>query len=355
MIVYLAELDTPFPIVDLDAVDRNVRRVQSYCDQYGLACRPHIKTHKIPEIARLQVASGAVGITCQKLGEAEVMADAGLDDILIAYPLLGQQKLNRLRALAERIRVTVIGDSNVVLEGLSATFVATGRDIGFLVECDTGLGRAGVQSPREAAELARYAADLPGIEFLGLMTYPTVPESGPFLHQARILIESDGLGLTVVSGGGSSTYTQTHLVGEVTEVRCGTSVFGDAACVAEGIVPLADTALRVRATVVSRPTRTRAIVDAGSKTLTSDPNEAGGVGHGIVVEYPEAVLYALHEEHGFLDLGACDAPALPAVGDVVTIIPNHACGCINLHDRVAAYRGDEIVGLWEVAARGMVR
>ncbi len=341
-------------MVDLDAVERNIQRVQVYCDNHKLACRPHVKTHKTPEIAHMQVAAGAVGIACQKLGEAEVMADAGLRDIMIAYPVLGQEKLRRLRALAERARMTVTGDSRAVLEGLSRTFAPTDLSVGFLVECDTGLARTGVQSPKEAADIARYAASLPGIEFLGLMTYPTLPASGPFLRESRERIASDGLDVRVVSGGGSFNYMDTHLIGEFTEVRCGTNAYGDAACVAKGVVPLEDAALRIRATVVSRPTASRAIVDAGSKTLTCDRNEAGRGAYGIVVEHPDAVLYALHEEHGFVDVSTCDRDALD-IGDVITIVPNHACGCVNLHDRIAVLREGEVVGLWDVAARGMVR
>jgi D-serine deaminase-like pyridoxal phosphate-dependent protein len=140
----------------------------------------------------------------------------------------------------------------------------------------------------------------------------------------------------------------------VTEVRAGTYVYGDRSCIANGSVPLEDCALRVRATVVSRPTAERGILDAGSKTLTNDPaEEARGGGHGLIVEYPDARLYALSEEHGHVDLSAC--ADRPEVGEVVTVIPNHACGCTNLHDEVAVHRGGRLVGFWPVAARGKLR
>jgi D-serine deaminase-like pyridoxal phosphate-dependent protein len=350
----IESLDTPVATVDVDAVERNVRRLQSYCDEHGLAFRPHVKTHKLPAIAHLQVAAGAVGITCQKLGEAEVMAAAGLDDILLTFPLLGPAKAERAARLAGEVRLGAVGDSEAVARSLSAAAAAEGTELRFLVECDTGFHRTGVQSPEAAADLAELAARLPGLRFGGLMTYPTVPESGAWLRAAREEVERRGLAVECVSGGGTETALRTHEIGEVTEVRAGTYVYGDRACIANGSATLADCALRIRATVVSRPTAKRAILDAGSKTLTNDPAEgAEGGGHGLVVEYPEARIYALSEEHGHVDLSACGRR--PEVGEVVTIVPNHACGCTNMHDEVVVHRGGRVVGVWPVAARGRIR
>jgi D-serine deaminase-like pyridoxal phosphate-dependent protein len=344
--MHIDELDTPVLVADLDAVERNIAGMQRYCDEHGLALRPHIKTHKVPELARLQVEAGARGITCQKLGEAEVMADAGLDDIFISYPLLGAAKVERLAALAERVSVRVVGDSETVARGLA------GLELDFLVECDTGGGRTGVQSPEAAADLAAFVEGVGGLRFAGLMTYPTRPESGPWLRAAREAIEQRGLAVETVSSGGTPTARHVHEVGEVTELRPGTYVYGDRACIANGSVPLEDCALRVVATVVSRPTAERAIVDAGSKTLTSDPAE-GVDGHGLLVEHPEAHVYRLNEEHGMVDVSACARQ--PEVGERVTIVPNHACGCANMHDEVVMHRGGEIVATYRIAARGKVR
>ena len=167
--------------------------------------RPHIKTHKLPELARLQVKAGAVGITCQKLGEAEVMADAGFDDILLSFPLVGAAKAERLAALAERVKMTVVGDSAEVALGLAPVLARHVLEVDFLVECDTGLGRTGVQSPQEAAELAELVDGLPGLRFAGLMTYPSLPETAEWLLAARDAVEARGLSVGRVSGGGTPT------------------------------------------------------------------------------------------------------------------------------------------------------
>jgi D-serine deaminase-like pyridoxal phosphate-dependent protein len=346
------ELDTPRLTADLGAVERNIAGMQAYCDGHGLALRPHIKTHKLPQLARLQLAAGACGITCQKLGEAEVMADAGVEDILISFPLVGEAKVERLAALARRARVAVVGDSAAVATGLARVLAPAGLEVDFLVECDTGFARTGVQTPEAASELARLVAGLDGLRFAGLMTYPTLPASGPWLRAAREAIEAAGLTVDRVSGGGTPTARSTHEVGEVTEVRVGTYVYGDRACIANGSVALEDCALRVVATVVSRPTGDRAILDAGSKTLTND-GAVGLTGHGLLVEYPEAVVYQLHEEHGFVDVGGCVRQ--PEVGERVTIVPNHACGTANLHDEVVLHRDGEVVETLRTAARGLVR
>jgi D-serine deaminase-like pyridoxal phosphate-dependent protein len=350
----IAQLDTPVATVDLDAVDRNIRRVQDYCDEHGFACRPHIKTHKVPAIAHMQVAAGAVGITCQKLGEAEVMAAAGLRDILVSFPLVGAAKADRLASLARACAVSVAGDSAAVADCLSDALAREGLEVDFLVECDTGFRRTGVQTPGDAAELAERVDSLPGLRFAGLMTYPTLPESGDWFRAARREIEGRGLAVERVSGGGTPGFRSTHEVGEVNEVRCGTYVYGDRGCVANGVMPMEDCALRVRATVVSRPTRGRAILDVGTKTLTSDAVEADVGGFGYVVEYPEADVYSLHEEHGHVDVSRC-ADGGPDVGEAVTIVPNHSCGCTAMHDEVVAHRGGRVVGVWPVAARGKLR
>jgi D-serine deaminase-like pyridoxal phosphate-dependent protein len=350
--VELSDLDTPVLTADLDAVERNIARMQAYCDEHWIALRPHVKTHKLPELAHKQLEAGARGITCQKLGEAEVMADAGIDDILISFPLVGEAKAQRLAALAQRITISTVGDSAAVANGLSSVLAQHGAEVGFLVECDTGNGRTGVQTPEEAAELAELVDALPGLRFAGLMTYPMPPESVAWLRAARELIEAAGLTVDCVSVGGTPTAMQTHAVDGVTELRPGTYVYGDRACSANGSVPLADCALRVIATVVSRPVPGRAILDAGSKTLTSDL-AAGAAGHGWFVEHPEADVYLLNEEHGMVDVSRCASP--PQVGDRVTIVPNHACTTANLHDEVVMHRGGEIVETLRVAARGLVR
>lgn len=347
--------DTPALLVDLDAVERNIARLQRHLDEQGIASRPHIKTHKLPQIARMQIDAGAVGITCQKLGEAEVMADAGIDDILISFPLVGARKLSRLVDLTRRVRVTVSGDSEPIARGLSVALAGAGLECDFLVECDTGAGRVGVQTPEDAARLAELVDTLPGLRFAGLMTYPTPDDGGAWLAAARQACERAGLEVRVVSGGGSPRALQTTKADGVTEHRSGTYVYGDRHCLANGSVSASDLALTIKATVVSRPTAERAIIDAGSKALTSDlvPQTPDARGYGLILEYPEASIYMLSEEHGHVDVSACAGG--PVVGEEVTIVPNHACAAVNLYDEVIVTRGGEPLAVWPIAARGRSR
>ena len=350
----LASLETPFLTIDLDAVERNVERAQRYCDGHGLRFRPHVKTHKLPRIAHLQVAAGAVGITCQKISEAEVMVDAGLDDILLTYPVIGEQKTRRLARLAERCTLAVAADSSVAALHVAEAGQASGRTIGFLVECDTGGGRLGVQTPEAAAELAAEVASLPGLAFRGFMTYPTTAGTRAFMEEAAELLAQRGLRAEVVSGGGTPALYRSHELGGVTEVRAGEYVLGDRSGLALGVVGTDDLAARVLATVVGRPTADRAILDAGSKTMSYDHADAPGVeGYGLLLEHPEAVIREFSEEHAHVDLRAC--ASRPRIGDRVTIVPNHVCPCVNLHDEVALHRGGQVEEIARVAARGTIR
>jgi D-serine deaminase-like pyridoxal phosphate-dependent protein len=350
----LDDLDTPAVLVDLDKVEANLGRAQAYADAHGLKLRPHVKTHKIPALARLQVELGAKGITCQKLGEAEVMADAGLDDILLTYNLLGRAKAARLVALARRVRVSVCLDSEVTARELAAAMAAAGLELGVLVECDTGGARCGVQSPEEALALARTLDGLPGLRFRGLMTYPDRgrPEATQaWLAEAKATVEAGGLGCAIVSNGGTPDLYRAHEVTAATEHRPGTYIYSDRSQAAWGHGTLDDCAIRVLTTVVSRPTGDRAILDAGSKTLSSDTLAFQDFGH--IVEYPQLSIARLSEEHGHVDCSRSNAR--PRIGERVTVIPNHACVVSNLHDIVYGVRGDRVERTFRVAARGMVR
>ena len=349
----IEELETPVLVADLDAVERNIATMQRYCDEHGFAFRPHIKTHKLPAIAHMQLSAGAVGVTCQKLGEAEVMAEAGVRDILITFPLVGTAKAERLAALARTTRMSVAADSPRVARDLSAALSREGLCVDFLVDCDTGLGRTGVQSPEQATDLAVFAESLPGIRFAGLMTYPTEQQSGPWLGAARDMIEARGLKVGWVSGGGTPTAFRTHEIGEVTEIRAGTYVYGDVNCIDDRTAGPEDCALGIRSTVVSRPTQERAILDAGSKALSSDLPAYDRKGYGLIAEYPEAGIYALDEEHGYVEVGA--GPEGLEVGEVVTIIPNHVCTAVNMHDETVAHRRGEIAAVWPIVGRGKIK
>jgi D-serine deaminase-like pyridoxal phosphate-dependent protein len=346
---------TPAVVIDMDKVERNIARVQAACDSAGVKNRPHIKTHKSPELAKLQVAAGAKGITCQKIGEAEVMAAAGLNDILITYNLIGEEKMARLGALLRQVDVTVAADNPVVVQGLPLAGIAAGRDLGVVIECDTGRKRAGVETPGEAIELARMVAGLPGLAFKGFMFYPTEdgwPEAQRFYDEALAGVRAAGLEPEIVSTGGSPNMKNVGKLKGATEHRPGTYIYNDRMQVAAGVASLDDCALQVYSTVVSRAAPDRGILDAGSKTLTSDPG--GGLdGFGLILEHPEARIARFAEEHGMLDLTRCNER--PKVGDVVRIVPNHVCVVVNMVDEVVMVRGGEIVGILPVAARGKLR
>lgn len=349
----LDDLDTPAVLVDLDKVGANLRRAQAYADAHELVLRPHIKTHKIPEFAKKQVELGAIGITCQKLGEAEVMADHGIEDILLSFNLLGRVKMQRLVALAQRVRLSVTLDNAVVAGEIDEAMRQVGRVLPVLIECDTGGERCGVQTPEEAVGLARIVEGLPGLRFDGLMTYPAkgrVEQTAAWLAEANAALGRAGLEARIISTGGTPDLYRAHEVAAATEHRPGTYIYSDRS-LAPGTRELADCALRVLATVVSRPTEGRAILDAGSKALSSDTLGLEGFGH--VVEYPQLAIAKLSEEHGHVDCSASNAR--PRIGERVTIIPNHACMVSNLHDHVYGVRGDRVERVFRVEARGRVQ
>lgn len=346
-----ADIETPAVLIDLDRVDANIARAQDHARSHGLTLRPHIKTHKLPMLAQRQVARGAVGITCQKLGEAEVMAAAGIADIFLPYNILGVAKLARLRALADRITLSVTADSAVTVAGYAAAFHDAATPLPVLVECDTGMGRCGVQTPEQAAELARLIDAAPGLRFAGLMTYPAAGQADAvlaWLAEAVARLAAHGLRPRVVSSGGTPDLFRADAAGIITEYRPGTYIYLDRYQVARGVGGLDDCALSVLATVVSRPVPDRAVIDAGSKALSSDTLGMDGFGH--VVEYPQARIVSLSEEHGVLDLSGC--AARPHIGARIRIIPNHACVVSNLFDSVALVSGGQVIEQVPVAARG---
>jgi len=350
----VSDLDTPAVTVDMGIMEDNIRRVQAHLSRHGIGNRPHIKTHKIPAIGKMQMQAGALGITCQKLGEVEVFVNAGVaDDILLTYNILGRAKTDRLMALVKRAPgLTVVLDNEVVARELSEAGARHGLDVRFLVECDTGFGRTGVQTPRAAFDLARHAAAMPRMQFRGLMTFPNrEPTTREFFAEALGLFKAAGIPVPVVSGGGTPTLFTAQSIPMLTEHRAGTCVFNDVMVVSSGTATWDNCAMRVRATVVSRPTDGRAILDCGTKVLTSDQYGQKGFGH--VMEYPEAVVANLSEEHGIVDLSAC--AERPRVGEIVHVVPNHCCVVSNMMDELYGIRGGQVEVVWPVAARGLVR
>ncbi len=348
------DLETPVPVIDIDVVERNLTRWQKRCDGLGIANRPHIKTHKLTGLAKYQLALGAHGITVQKLGEAEIMADAGITDMLLTFNIVGARKLKRLAALLGRTDLSVVADNRTVVAGLGEAGTAAGREVSVLVECDTGGGRNGVQSPQAAAELARDIDAAAGLAYGGLMTYAnpgTRLQGQAFFDEARDLADQAGLETRVVSTGGSPDMWKDDGLGGITEYRAGTNAYFDRSLVERGTCDWDDCALSVLATVVSRPTGDRALIDAGSKALTMDL--LGLDGYGVVHGLGDAPLYALNEEHGYLDISRLDRK--PDVGDLVRVTPNHACPVSNLFDHVVFVRGEHVLGAVRVAARGAVQ
>ena len=345
------DIDTPAVLIDLDIVDRNLRAAQDYADAHGFALRPHVKTHKLPRFALAQMALGAVGITAQKLGEAEAMADCGITDIFLPYNILGAGKLARLKALAGRVKLSVTADSLVTLSGYCATFTDPANPLTVLVECDTGANRCGVQTADEAVALARAIAAAPGLSFGGLMIYPRrggVVDTQGWLATTIAALTMANLPPPVVSTGGTPDMMRAAEVTHATEHRPGTYIYNDRMQVGWGHGTWNDCALTVLTTVVSRPTDTRAILDAGSKALAADPAPQGG--HGRIITYTDAVITALNEEHGIVDLTGC--PDKPQIGDRVRVIPNHACVVTNLFDQVYLIRGTVVEEVAQVTSRG---
>lgn len=346
-------IETPAFVVREAVVLRNIRTFQDHCNKVGLALRPHIKTHKLVRFAKAQIAAGASGITCQKIGEAEVMADGGLDDILITYNILGTSKLARLRALSDRVAsLSVTVDNETVIAGLALAFVDAARPLTVLVECDTGGKRCGVQAPAEALALAKRIAEMPGLRFGGLMTYPApggADDAVAILTATRDLLMQGGLDCPVVTSGGSPDMWTSGTGGVLTEYRAGTYIYNDRSLVRRGTCTWDDCAGAVLATVVSTPTPDRAVIDAGSKALSSDM--LGFSDHGHVLGYPEIRITGLSEEHGVLTVD----PARPlAIGQRIRIVPNHVCVVSNLFDHIWIEGQDGQLEQVVIDARGRV-
>ena len=347
----IKQFGTPCAVIDLDIVDKNIAHLQSLCDKAKIANRPHIKTHKSPFLAHRQLQAGAIGITCQKLGEAEVMADAGIEDILITTNIIGAARSGRLTALQRRLSLKLCADNPVSLEAYAKAGRDSERPVRVLIECDTGRKRAGVETPDEAVVLANIIRGDPWLEFGGLMFYPPAdgwPATQTFLDVTMEGLTSLGLVPEIISTGGTPNLVNLgHLKG-ATEHRSGTYIFNDRMMMAAGVADLNNCALSIFSSVVSRATDTRGILDAGSKTFTSDTG--GLAGFGLVLEHPKAHIHQMAEEHGFLDLSDCETK--PVIGDILRVIPNHVCVVVNMFDQLVAVRDNVIVDVLPVTARG---
>lgn len=360
----LASLSTPAVVVDLDVLERNIARMAARAREAGVRLRPHAKTHKCPEIGRMQRAAGAWGLSLAKVGEAEVFVDAGFDDVFLAYPIVGEDKGRRLLALSDRARLAVGVDSLAGARTLAEPFRAAGRTLEVLLKVDVGYGRVGVL-PEQALELARAVAELDGLRLRGAFTHaghgylaqsPAGVEDVARLEGERLVetaerLREAGLAVDEVSVGSTPTAARAMRAAGVTECRPGNYVFHDASQVALGTCGIEDCALTIVATVVSVPAPDRAVLDAGSKTLSSDPLRPTAGGHGQILGRASR-LEKLSEEHGVVAVAAGETFR---VGERVRVLPNHACVVANLHERLIGVSGERVETILEVAARGRVR
>ena len=321
----ITDLDTPTLVADLDVLEGNINGMAALCDQIGIPLRVHTKTHKVPEIAKLQVAAGSQGITCQKLGEAEAMVDAGVDTVVVAL------------------------DSAETATGIFEQAIADSCVVPVIVELDTGSGRCGVQSPQAAQRLAQQIMKMQGIDFQGVMTYPSNSRAKPFIEETLDLLSSDGIPVNIISGGGTGSEAASKEIG-CTETRSGSYVY-------EGMTRIGSSemltpercVLRVVTTVVSTPTPVRIIIDGGMKTFASYPPTP----YGHIVEHPDAKIYGMSVEHGHVNVSECSHQF--KVGEQLSVIPLHQGMTSNLHDELVGVRDNKVEAIWKIAGRGRVK
>jgi D-serine deaminase-like pyridoxal phosphate-dependent protein len=353
-------LDTPAVVIDIDIVERNARRLGDALAKRGIALRPHAKTHKSLELARIQLDAGARGITVGTLGEAEVFAGAGFDDLFVAYPVWAAgPKAARLRSLLDisRLRLSVGFDSIAGAERLAAAAKGSQRTVRVVLEIDPGNRRTGAP-PDRAGEVAAAARDL-GLDVIGVFTHgghsyghglaaAAGADEVAALTTGAAALRAEGIEPEVISAGSTPTEL-TAAIAPVNEIRAGTYLIGDRQQAVIGAVPPDGIAIAVAATVVSDAVPGQVVVDAGAKTLTKDV-AAYLTGYGLIPSYPETVIERVSDYHGVVRIPEGSPP--PAVGEVVAIIPNHVCPVIDLRDTFTATRSGTVLGIWPVDARG---
>ena len=354
------ELNTPALFLDLDKLDSNIEKMANFFEQRSADLRPHMKTHKTPQIAHKQIEQGAIGITCQKLEEAEVMSRSGIRDMLITNQIIGESKIRRLVHMARSTEVKAAVDNPENVTNISEAAQAKGVNVGLVVELNIGMDRCGVEPGKPALELAQLIEGKDGVKFMGLLGYEghTVfiedynhrrEETEKALEkevETAERIEKDGLACSIVSSGATGTYDITGTYPGVTEVEAGSYATFDAKySQLEGVGDQFEHAVTLLSTVISRPAKSRAVLDVGMKALSTD--------FGIPViasEEGDLKIRKLSEEHGYLQVG--DSSRGPEVGEKVEIIPSHGCTTINLHDRFFGTRNGEVESVWPIAARG---
>lgn len=360
-----AEVETPALLLDLDRLERNITEMARRCQSHGVALRPHAKTHKSGEVAQIQRSKGAVGLTVAKLEEAEAFIDAGIEDVFVAYPVVGERKLRRLIELAQRAHISTVVDDRLVASQLSAAAAAADLTIEVLVKLDLGMHRVGVE-PAGASNLCRWVSNLRSLQLRGVCIHEGNVYLEPNPDRRRALARAtirelvtlaerlrlDGLQIDIVSCGSTPSAAEVVDIPGLTEIRPGNYVYYDQMQVALGVVGEDQCALSVLATVVSRRDSTHAIIDAGSKALSLDRGVHSHdllKGFGRIIDRPGVELVGLSEEHGWLQT---DPASTLAIGDRVKVLPNHACTAVANFDEYAVTSGDRVIDRWPVSARG---
>lgn len=363
------DLDTPALLIDLDILDLNLLLMQEKANLAGVKMRPHTKTHRTPAIAKLQIAAGAKGITVAKLGEAEVMAAEGLDDIFIANEIVGSVKLERLRKLARSVRSLAVGvDHWVQVEALSGAMSGEPYLLDVMIDVDTGGARTGVAPGEAALDLARSVSAAPGLRFRGVFTHDghsygagtikglrdTSKNSQSQLLETARLMKSAGIPVQEVSIGSTPSLLMGEIEKGVTEIRPGSYSFLDAN-MAQVVGAYDRCAQTVLATVISRPTPERVVLDTGTKNLNEGVHEKGTVtssaGHGRLKKHPHIFLEKIYEEHSSFDIPKDSGLEFP-IGMKLEIIANHACQTTNFFDVIHGIRNGKVETVWSVLCRG---
>ena len=361
--MHKTELDTPALLIDLDKMEANIQTMADYLSTVNAMLRPHMKTHKTPIIAHKQIAAGAIGVTCAKLGEAEAVIHAGVRDVLIANQIVGSHKIARLINLARHSEIMVAVDNPQNVQAISDAAAVKGVTARMLIEVNIGMNRCGVEPGKPTLELANKIRQCPNLKFEGLMGYeghtvarPDLKERDAAAREAmqrlvdtKHYLEKHGVEVSIMSGGGTGTFNITGSIPEMTEVQAGSYVFMDSTYRnVEGVGNQFDCSLSVLATVVSRPSPNRVIVDTGLKVLAKE----FGIPQPIGITGVE--MTGLSEEHGTLKTvgQGSDTNVSLTPGDKLEILPTHCCTTVNLHDRYYGIRNGIVESVWDIAARG---
>lgn len=360
-------VDTPTLLLDIEQLDRNIDNIMQFAKENGVAYRPHIKTHKSTNIAKRQMAAGAVGLTVATVGEAEVMANAGIPSVLLAYPIIKHEKLERILPLLDQTEIIITVDSAEQATVLNNFFKKHNQKLQVWIKVNTGLNRCGVEPDKEVLKLAQHIQSLSQLELTGIFThaghsYAATTEAAIVdiaTYEAEAIVssadccEKAGIKIPNRSIGSTPTFKIGGKITGITEIRPGNAVFYDMIQVGLGAATIKECALTVLASVGSIKSD-RIVIDAGSKTLNLDKGAHGNenvVGHGYIKEYPELVLARLSEEHGIIET---NYPESVTLGEELTIIPNHACTVANLFNTYTIHRNGKVIDYWDVDARGRI-